>query len=117
MSSLRKQTRRLERFRKKHKAPSQPAKVGKGKAPARELKAEVFKAELARKKESNKLVQELESLSVAELKDALSVSRQELFNLRFRHATGQLENTAELPQTRRRIARILTLVKQKEVGA
>lgn len=44
-----------------------------------------------------------------ELEQRLKVSREELFNLRFQHATGQLENTGRLQQVRRDIARILTV--------
>ncbi|MDR1242970.1 MAG: 50S ribosomal protein L29 [Deltaproteobacteria bacterium] len=58
--------------------------------------------------------QELRKLSAEELRQKLTESRQELFNLRFRHATAQLENTSELPRAKRNIARILTLLGQKE---
>ncbi|NLG67082.1 MAG: 50S ribosomal protein L29 [Actinobacteria bacterium] len=44
-----------------------------------------------------------------ELEQKLKQSREELFNLRFQHATGQLDNTARLNQVRRDIARILTV--------
>jgi large subunit ribosomal protein L29 len=44
-----------------------------------------------------------------ELEQKLKESREELFNLRFQHATGQLENTSRLRQVRRDIARILTV--------
>jgi large subunit ribosomal protein L29 len=44
-----------------------------------------------------------------ELEQRLKQSREELFNLRFQHATGQLENTGRLHQVRRDIARILTV--------
>ena len=38
---------------------------------------------------------------------------EELFNLRFQHATGQLENVMRIPQVRRDIARVKTILKQK----
>lgn len=38
---------------------------------------------------------------------------EELFNLRFQHATGQLENTMRIPQVKRDIARVKTLLKEK----
>ena len=57
---------------------------------------------------------ELRKLSVAELKDKLSETREELFRARFKHATAQLENTASLPGSKRTIARILTVIKEKE---
>jgi large subunit ribosomal protein L29 len=52
---------------------------------------------------------ELRDLSNDELERRLADTRQELFNLRFQSATGQLENTARLKLARREIARILTL--------
>ncbi len=52
---------------------------------------------------------ELHSLSDDDLAKKLTEVREELFNLRFQAATGALDNTARLAQTKRRIARILTL--------
>jgi large subunit ribosomal protein L29 len=40
-------------------------------------------------------------------------TRQEVFNLRFRHATGELENTARLREARRDLARAITVAKQR----
>lgn len=57
---------------------------------------------------------ELKALGVEELKTKLSEKRQELFNLRFQHASGQLEKTSSFPATRKNIARILTVLKEKE---
>jgi large subunit ribosomal protein L29 len=48
---------------------------------------------------------------VAKLIDA----KQESFNLRFRHATGELENTARLGQSKRDIARLLTVAKERGI--
>ena len=48
-------------------------------------------------------------LGETELEQRLKDSREELFNLRFQHATGQLENTGRLRQVRRDIARLLTV--------
>lgn len=48
---------------------------------------------------------------VVRLKDA----REEEFNLRFRHATGELENTARLAQTRRDVARLLTIARERGI--
>ena len=56
---------------------------------------------------------DLRKLSVEDLKKNLEESRQELFNLRFKHATGQLEKVSEIPVGRRNIARILTILGQK----
>ena len=49
-----------------------------------------------------------------ELADALADRRQELFNLRFQSVTGALENPARLKLTKREIARILTVVHERE---
>ncbi len=48
---------------------------------------------------------------VAKLIDA----KQEAFNLRFRHATGELENTARLGQAKRDVARLLTVAKERGI--
>ena len=42
---------------------------------------------------------------------------EELFNLRFRHAVGQLENSASLNTCRRDIAKVKTILRQRELGA
>lgn len=60
---------------------------------------------------------ELRELSMAELKEKLTTSRQELFNHRFQHATAQLEKTASIPATKKDIARILTVMAEKEQKA
>ncbi len=56
---------------------------------------------------------ELESMSAEQLTAKLAETRQELFSLRFKHATGQLEKVADLPAARRDVARILTYLKKK----
>ncbi|MFV0348808.1 MAG: 50S ribosomal protein L29 [Halodesulfovibrio sp.] len=56
---------------------------------------------------------ELKKLSAEELKTKLEESRKELFDLRFKHATAQLQKTSGLPETKRTIARILTILKEK----
>jgi len=58
---------------------------------------------------------ELAELSLAELIDELWLTKQEGLNLRFRNATGQLENTAEIRKVRRQVARINTLIRQREI--
>ena len=60
---------------------------------------------------------EFRDLAPAELNDKLGEFRKELFNLRFQHATAQLENTQRIPDVKRSIARILTILKEKEAGA
>jgi len=64
---------------------------------------------------SNK-VEELKGLSSAELVDRLAESRRELFNLRFQLATGQLDNTARMGIVRKEIARVLTVLREREIG-
>jgi large subunit ribosomal protein L29 len=56
---------------------------------------------------------ELEGMSAEQLGKKLAEAREELFSLRFKHATGQLEKVAELPAMRRNVARILTYLKKK----
>ena len=58
----------------------------------------------------------LVELSLAELVAELRESKQEALNLRFRNATGQLENTAEIKRVRRQIARLNTLIRQREIA-
>ena len=55
---------------------------------------------------------ELERLSPEDLAKRLTEARKELFDLRFKHATGQLEKVAELPAAKRDVARILTYMKK-----
>jgi large subunit ribosomal protein L29 len=49
--------------------------------------------------------------------DALADAKQELFNLRFQHATGQLENNARIGLTRREVARLNTELRSREIAA
>lgn len=56
---------------------------------------------------------ELRDLTVEDLEKKVEELNQELFNLKFQLATGQLENSARLPQTRRDIARVHTVLRQK----
>ena len=60
---------------------------------------------------------ELAELNDAELDDQLRTFKEELFNLRFQNATGQLDNTARIPQVRRDIARCETLLREREIEA
>ncbi len=66
------------------------------------------------KKAKNK---ELSELDLAGLVDELRATKQESLNLRFRNATGQLENVAAIKNARRQIARINTLIRQQEIAA
>jgi large subunit ribosomal protein L29 len=58
---------------------------------------------------------ELRELSVEELREKEQGLGQELFNLRFQKATGQLGNTAMLKLTRRDLARVKTVLKELEI--
>ncbi len=60
---------------------------------------------------------ELKELTIEELTKKKRDSKEELFNLRFQHSTGQLENTARIEHMKRNIARIETILRQKELGA
>ena len=57
---------------------------------------------------------ELRDLTDDDLEHRLAERRQELFNLRFQSVTGALENTARLKLAKREIARILTVVHERE---
>jgi large subunit ribosomal protein L29 len=56
---------------------------------------------------------ELRQLSEGELLIKEKELGEELFNLRFQHATGQLENVMRIPQVKRDIARVKTVLKEK----
>ena len=60
---------------------------------------------------------ELREMSADELVTRLVEARQELFNLRFQHVTGQLDNYSRLGQLRKDIARIETLLRENEIAA
>jgi len=59
---------------------------------------------------------EIKALGDAELQKKLEEAHQELFNLRFKLATRQLVNHSELPKVRKRIARINTIIRERELG-
>ena len=68
---------------------------------------------MARTTTSNRLA----DMNLTELIDELRLTKHEALNLRFRNATGQLDNTAEITRVRRQIARINTLIRQREIAA
>ena len=59
---------------------------------------------------------EFRELSDAELNDRLSALKEELFNLRFQLATGQLTNNRRIPAVKRDIARLYTVLRERELG-
>lgn len=61
-------------------------------------------------------VDALRELSSDDLTERLDEVKEEFFNLRFQNATGQLENFAQIKQIKREIARINTLVHERELG-
>jgi large subunit ribosomal protein L29 len=60
---------------------------------------------------------ELTDLSVDELRERLAETKEELFNLRFQNATGQLDNYKRLGQLRKEVARIKTILREQELAA
>ena len=60
---------------------------------------------------------ELREADETELETRLAEAKQELFNLRFQIVTGQLDNSARIRTVRRDIARILTVLREKEIEA
>ena len=58
---------------------------------------------------------EAHDLADDQLVEAVGNARQELFNLRFQHATGQLEDTAALRRAKRDLARALTVARQRGI--
>jgi len=59
----------------------------------------------------------LRDLGDRELLERLASAKEELFNLRFQHVTGQLDNTARLGVVRKQVARINTELREREIAA
>ena len=66
---------------------------------------------------ANKKAALVREVSDSELENRLSEAKQELFNLRFQNVTGQLDNTARIGQVRKDVARIETILRQREIAA
>jgi large subunit ribosomal protein L29 len=62
------------------------------------------------------LAHELDDMTNADLESRLREAKEELFNLRFQSATGQLESHGRLRTVKRDIARIYTVVRERELG-
>jgi large subunit ribosomal protein L29 len=60
---------------------------------------------------------ELRELNDTELEHRLGESKEELFNLRFQNATGQLDNISRIPAVKKDVARIETLLREREIVA
>ena len=56
---------------------------------------------------------EVHNLEDSQLVEFADTAQKELFNLRFQHATGQLENTARLKQVKKDVARVLTVARER----
>ena len=61
-------------------------------------------------------IKEIRALSAEELVKHLEETHQELFNLRFRLATKQLVNHREIPRVKKKIARLKTIIRERELG-
>ena len=61
-------------------------------------------------------ISEIRALGDAELKKRLEEAHQELFNLRFRASTRQLPNHREIPKVKKRISRMKTVIRERELG-
>lgn len=61
-------------------------------------------------------LKKMRELNVNELQGELEKSKKELFNLRFQHVTGQLENPVQMREVKKQIARIKTIIKEKELA-
>ncbi|GAO99956.1 50S ribosomal protein L29 [Fructobacillus ficulneus] len=59
---------------------------------------------------------ELKALSLADLQKREAEFKEELFNLRFQLATGQLENTARISKVRKDIARVKTVIRAQQLA-
>jgi large subunit ribosomal protein L29 len=59
---------------------------------------------------------EIREMNTDELERRLTDLKEELFNFRFQHASGQLENTSRIKQTKRSIARVKTIMRERLTG-
>ena len=62
-------------------------------------------------------VEEIRKMSDEELSSELASLKEELFKLRFQHATKQLDNPAQIAQVKRDIARVMTIQREKQLAA
>ena len=61
-------------------------------------------------------LKKIRDMSEAELNSELVRMKKDLFNLRFQHVTGQLENPIKMRETKRDIARVKTIIREKELA-
>ena len=62
-------------------------------------------------------VEEIRKMSDEELSSELASLKEELFKLRFQHATNQLDNPSQITQVKRDIARVMTIQREKQLAA
>lgn len=62
-------------------------------------------------------LKDLRDKSAAELTDELVSAKKELFNLRFQNATNQLDNTAQIREVKKKIARLQTIITEQAMAA
>ena len=61
-------------------------------------------------------LKKMRDMTEVELNTELSKMKKELFNLRFQHATSQLENPVQMRELKRNIARVKTIIREKELA-
>ena len=61
-------------------------------------------------------INEIRDMSVEELQTKLSDLKKELFNLRFQHATNQLDNPQRIALTKKDIAKVNTVIREREIA-
>ena len=62
-------------------------------------------------------ITEIREMSPAELTKAIKEQKETLFNLRFQHSVNQLDNPMKIVETRKTIARMLTVLREREIAA
>ena len=61
-------------------------------------------------------LKKMREMTEVELNTELDKMKKELFNLRFQHVTGQLENPVKMREVKREIARVKTIIREKELA-
>lgn len=61
-------------------------------------------------------IKEIREMSSAQLEKTLKEKKEELFNLRFQHSINQLDNPMKIVETKKTIARLLTVLREKELA-
>ena len=61
-------------------------------------------------------LKKMREMTEGELNNELAKMKKELFNLRFQHVTGQLENPVKMREVKREIARVKTIIREKELA-